>query len=125
MILLDSNLLIEASRPQHRLIGRWLDEIEFAISEITIVETLGFPRIDPVELRDLEAYIALMSVLPVNRPIIDCAVLRRQQRRMSLGDALIAATALVYELPLATRNTRDFRHVDGLILADVPTDDEA
>jgi len=33
---------------------------------------------------------------------------------MKLGDAIIAATALEYGLPLATRNTVDFRHIDSL-----------
>jgi predicted nucleic acid-binding protein len=33
---------------------------------------------------------------------------------MGLADAIIAATALVHELPLATRNEDDFKHVTGL-----------
>lgn len=35
---------------------------------------------------------------------------------MSLADAIIAATALVYEVPLVTRNKDDFKHIDGLDL---------
>jgi hypothetical protein len=30
------------------------------------------------------------------------------------ADAMIAATALEYSMPLATRNEGDFRHLDGL-----------
>jgi predicted nucleic acid-binding protein len=33
---------------------------------------------------------------------------------MKLGDALIAATALLHDLPLVTRNEEDFKHVAGL-----------
>ena len=33
---------------------------------------------------------------------------------MSLGDAIIAAAALVHDLPLATRNVRDFRWISDL-----------
>jgi hypothetical protein len=36
--------------------------------------------------------------------VLDQAVTLRQQHRMSLGDALVAATALVHRLPLATHN---------------------
>jgi len=36
---------------------------------------------------------------------------------MSLGDALIAATALEHGLTLMTRNVRDFAQIPGLMLA--------
>lgn len=41
-----------------------------------------------------------------------------------LLDSIIAATALEYDLPLATRNTRDFRHIEGLTLIDPFASDE-
>ena len=40
---------------------------------------------------------------------------------MSVQDALIAATALVYDLPLLTKNVRDFRFIPGLVLLPYPT----
>jgi predicted nucleic acid-binding protein len=33
---------------------------------------------------------------------------------MGLGDAIIAATALEYDLPLVTRNEDDFKHIAEL-----------
>jgi hypothetical protein len=33
---------------------------------------------------------------------------------MRLGDAIIAATALVHDLPLVTRNVDDFQHIAEL-----------
>ena len=41
-------------------------------------------------------------------------ILLRQQRRVKLPDAIIAATALVHGLPLLTRNTADFQNIVGL-----------
>ena len=35
---------------------------------------------------------------------------------MALGDAIIAATALVHGLKLVTRNVDDFEHITGLEL---------
>lgn len=35
---------------------------------------------------------------------------------MSLGDAIIAATALENDLTLATANIKDFKHIEGLKL---------
>jgi predicted nucleic acid-binding protein len=40
----------------------------------------------------------------------------RQQKKTSLADAVIAATALAHDLPLVTRNVDDFKHVAGLKL---------
>jgi predicted nucleic acid-binding protein len=44
------------------------------------------------------------------------AVQLRQQRKISLGDALIAGTAIVHGRTLVTRNTDDFAWIDGLAL---------
>ena len=41
---------------------------------------------------------------------------QRRNRPISVPDALIAATALAYELPLVTHNARDFAGIDGLQL---------
>ena len=43
---------------------------------------------------------------------------------MGLGDALIAATALVHNRTLVTRNTADLAWVDGLRLSDPFLSDE-
>jgi toxin FitB len=41
---------------------------------------------------------------------------RKAGQAISTKDALIAAIALTYGYPLATRNTKDFLHINGLIL---------
>ena len=40
----------------------------------------------------------------------------RQQFRIKLPDAIIAATALVYDLTLITRNAVDFKNIAGIKL---------
>ncbi|HEX9957870.1 MAG TPA: PIN domain-containing protein [Fibrella sp.] len=40
----------------------------------------------------------------------------RQQRKRSLGDAIIAATALIHRLPVVTNNVDDFSTVEGLTI---------
>jgi predicted nucleic acid-binding protein len=37
---------------------------------------------------------------------------------MKLPDAIVAATALVYDLILVTRNTSDFKSIEGLEVID-------
>lgn len=72
----------------------------------------------PSERTRLEAFFQAAVVLSVSSEVIDRAVGLRQLRRMSLGDALIAGTALVHDLELATHNTKDFDWIDGLTLID-------
>ena len=48
--------------------------------------------------------------------VLDQAVVLRQQRRMSLGDALVAGTALVHGLTLVTRNNRRFPVDSGALI---------
>lgn len=44
------------------------------------------------------------------------AIRLRQQKALGLGDAIIAATAVVHAQTLATRNTDDFAWIPGLRL---------
>lgn len=57
---------------------------------------------------------AALRILPIDQPVLDGAVALRWQRRMSLGGAIIAATALVHDLTLLTRNVNDFRWIAGM-----------
>jgi predicted nucleic acid-binding protein len=44
--------------------------------------------------------------------------LRRTYKKLKLGDAIIAATALVHGFTLVTRNTKDFKNIEGLEVLD-------
>ena len=58
-----------------------------------------------------------VTVLPLNEPVTQQTILLRQQRRIKLPDAIIAATALAHSLPLITRNTADFQAISGLLVS--------
>jgi toxin FitB len=57
-------------------------------------------------------------VLPLSDVVVARAVALRLTRKMSLGDALVAATALVFGRGLPTRNVKDFAGVPGLVVSD-------
>jgi len=52
-------------------------------------------------------------ILAVSDLVISEAVRMRQQRKMTLGDALIGATAITNDLTLVTRNVDDFDWIAG------------
>jgi hypothetical protein len=80
------------------------------------VEVLGYHQLDDEERQYWEAFFRLARVLPFSQAVLDQAVGLRQQRKMSLGDALVAGSALVHRLTLVTRNVEDFHWIQGLSL---------
>jgi toxin FitB len=82
-----------------------------AVSVVSYVEVLGYHQLDDEERQYLEAFFRLARVLPLSPAVVDQAVALRQPRTMSLGDALVAGTALVHRLTLVTRNVEDFHWI--------------
>jgi toxin FitB len=117
-MLLDSNIIIYSAEPQYQQIRDLITRTSPAVSAISYVEVLGFPRITSLQIAQFTAFFANAPVFKIDRPILDQAVLLRQQRRMSVADAIIAATALVHGKTLVTRNTADFSWIVGLKLLD-------
>jgi predicted nucleic acid-binding protein len=113
-MLLDTNILIYLAQPGGEKLQARIVSTSPAASLISRVEALGFDRITAEESARLEKVFAWMEVLPVDDAVAEAAILLRRVRRMKLGDALIAATALLHDLPLVTRNEEDFKHVAGL-----------
>ena len=114
--LLDSNLLIYSADATHAFLRPLVQSPAnyVYVSAVSQIETLGFHRLVLADKFYLESIFTLLGVLPVSQPIIERATILRQQQRMTLGDAIIAATALEYGLAVATRNVRDFTHIVGL-----------
>lgn len=117
-MLLDSNILIYAAQPEHTDLRRFIAEHAPAVSIITYIEVLGFDRLGEAERSLLEEFFQASEILFLSDAVAQQAVRLRQQRRMSLGDSIIAATALVHGRTLVTRNTEDFRWIPNLALLD-------
>jgi len=118
MFLLDSNILIYAALPEHTFLRKLIEEEESKASAITKVEVLGYHKLDEKSKNLFEEFFEATQLIPVTSAIIDRTVVLRQQKKMSLGDAIIAATALEHELILLSRNTADFQHIEHLELVD-------
>lgn len=116
MRFLDSNIVIYSVQPAFDWLRAEITSQPFAISQATRVEVLGWHQITPEDKLDLEEFLSTGTLLSITDAVADKAIELRQQKRMSLGDALIAATALLHNCELATRNTDDFKHVPGLTL---------
>lgn len=117
MILADSNLIIYAVAQNAALVD-WFAEEQPVVSAITLVEVLGYHKLSAEEKSALETLFSELTVLYPSAEVFQTAVSLRQQHAMSLGDALIAGTALYHNLQLATHNTGDFNWIDSLTVID-------
>lgn len=113
-MLIDSNLIIYATQPDHTRLQHWLVENATHYSIISRLETLGYHRLNRAEAALIHAILDHLMELTMDDEVIERAIGLRQQRKMSLGDALVAATALVHRLPLATANGKDFSWIEAL-----------
>jgi predicted nucleic acid-binding protein len=52
----------------------------------------------------------------ISRRVIDLIRTYSKSHNLLLGDAIIAATCLEYDLALVTFNIRDFRFIEGLVV---------
>jgi predicted nucleic acid-binding protein len=88
------------------------------VSVISVVEVLGYHKLSDDDRLHFEKFFAAAQLLPVSDPVVARAVTIRQARKVSLGDSLIAATALVFGHELHTHNVKDYVGIPGLAVTD-------
>ena len=127
--LLDTNIVSELRkpRPNHKVLA-WLEDIEGSdlyLSAVTIGEIQAGIEVtraqDPTKAGELEAW-ADQVADSYNVLAMDAACFKRwaklihRQSSTVYEDAMIAATALVHNLTVVTRNVRDFSRFDVRLL---------
>ena len=115
-LLLDSNILIYSASPSAEILQNWLSENSLHISDITLLEVLGYHSLSKSDHEYFENFISYCNQISISPDIIKKAISLRQSKAMSLGDSLIASSALVFKIPLVTLNIKDFKHISNLEL---------
>lgn len=125
-VVLDTDTLSELSRGNRFVTARAVSYLaEFGrltITAVTVFERLRGYRAairagKPLErqLQAFEALVATCVVLPFDQDAAAVAAeiwsASTRSRRRQLGDILIAAVAVSRQIPLATRNRRDFQQL--------------
>lgn len=116
MYILDSNIIIYSALPEYSYLRPLLKDPAGCVSIFSKLEVLGYHRLDTASKRYFESVFYSLTILPVNSEIMEVSISLRQQRKLSAGDAIIAATALRYDVELLTRNTDDFEWIPELTL---------
>lgn len=87
-----------------------------SISAITEIELLCWKTATEKDLEVLHNFINDSLVFELEKDIKLKTADIRKVHKIKLSDAIIAATALVHDLILLTRNVSDFKNIDGLDL---------
>lgn len=126
LTLIDTDVLIDVGH-----------DVEIAVSTLQNIESSSDPAIsiitqmelvvgcrNKVELRELNGFLERFYIINLDQNISYIALELLKQYRLSHGllipDGLIAAAAIEMDIPLISKNQRDFRFIDRLNLLPYP-----
>jgi len=113
--LIDTNVVIDVlGNGMPNNIKQKVLQMPLVISAVTYMEALGWHQATLSQLRILQNFMDAATILPIEQSVIETTVWLRQQKKIGLGDAIIAATSIVYNKVLVTRNVSDFKSISNL-----------
>jgi len=112
VICFDTNIIIHlANRTLNESI---IKDEPIVYPSIVKIESLGYSDIRSIEEQRIRDLFSTITEAPLTSAIVERAIVLRQDKRMSLGDAIVAATAIENDCELWTANTDDFKHIENL-----------
>ena len=120
--LIDTNILIyhtSGSQVTTDFITNLIANNSFNISILTKIEFLGWDRHTPEGFEKCKKLIETATIYPVDESIANKAIDLKREKKIKLADAVIAATALLNNLKLVTRNVDDFKMIEGLEVVNI------
>ncbi|MBE0539702.1 MAG: type II toxin-antitoxin system VapC family toxin [Ignavibacterium sp.] len=114
MNLIDSNIIIYSALKEYAYLRELFKEENVFVSEISLLEVLGYSSITKEQENYFNAVFSLVNKIPVSTEIIFEAIRLRKNDKLSVGDSIIAASAIGLNLTLLTNNVSDFKKVKSL-----------
>ncbi len=115
--LIDTNILIyhtKGSQLTVDFINNLVVQHSFNLSILTKIEFLGWDKHTHDGFEKCKRLIESANIYPVDENIANKAIELRRGMKIKLADAVIAATALLNNLKLVTRNVDDFKVIEGI-----------
>lgn len=113
MIFLDSCIIIDYINGKYNILDE--DKKNYCINSIVDMEVCVGAR-DKRELNTINQKMTKFMVVDIEQNIMDLSIQLINEyslsHNMSIYDAIIAATCMVYDLPLRTHNKKDFKYID-------------
>ena len=121
IVLCDTNIIIDLFKNEHRISNeiKKIGESSIYISSITAAE-LYFGALNKKELNKIKKRLNRIIHIPINENITEIfenlMIVYSLSHKIGIPDAIIAATAIYYEIPLFTHNTKDFSFIHDIVL---------
>ena len=100
-IMLDTNVIIY-SLGGNPSVTRQITDKEHFISEITEIELLGFHGLSAADEEIMSSYLSKVTIISLNASIKTIAIDLRREYKLKIIDAIIAASAIYFDLPFVT-----------------------
>lgn len=116
-LLIDTNIAIYYLNNQlPDVTATELDKHTLSMSVISRMELLSWRNAGTEDIAVIQAFIKSATVYNLDEAVILKSIEVRKNYSVKLPDAIIAATALVFNYTLVTRNIADFKNIPGLDL---------
>ena len=112
--LIDTNIVIYLTQRRLKISDFSRQGGSLYISSISYIETLGYSFQNQDEEKEVTEFCETFERIFLTKEIERQTILIRKSNKIKLPDAIIAATAMVYNLILVTHNVDDFKNIQGL-----------
>ena len=112
MKLIDSNIIIYSALKEFSFLREIFKEENVFVSDISLLEVLGFSSISETQENYFNAIFNLLNTIPISSEIILEAIKLRKKYKLSVGDSIISASAVIFNLELLTNNVADFKKIE-------------
>ena len=105
-LLFDTNVIIDFLKGKNTNIdlSQLFLHYDCSVSVITKLELLKYPAITPDEEDIINEFLKLVSIIPMNTAIENETIVLSRSSKLKLPDAIIGATAIVYDAELVTND---------------------
>jgi len=114
-VLLDSNVIIFASKGKFNIDDLFQTYDYFYISIINYMEVLGYEFDNAEEEKLILKTLNTIEIINTNLEIAESVVSYRKKKKIKIPDAIILATAKYVNAELLTDNTEDFKNIDNSV----------
>ncbi|MCX6197858.1 MAG: type II toxin-antitoxin system VapC family toxin [Bacteroidetes bacterium] len=111
-IIADTNVVVYLLSGSAR-IAELLDGKEVYLSFITELELFGKRNLTAPEKRKIQSFLDQCIIIDINASLKSTVIELREKYKLKLPDAIVAATAIEYNLPLFTAD-KQFANVQEL-----------
>lgn len=117
--LWDTNIVIyylqgQLSVSSENLMQDIIGQVQPALTVINEIELLCWQGASERDMQVLKQFTAGSAVFNLTELVKLKTIVLRREYKIKLPDAIIAATALSYDLTLLTRNVKDFKNIKTL-----------